>query len=131
MLISFNETAEYQLKHPITDEPLVDAKGNKMIAVIYSKQSSQYKNASNAMLKKVKAQGKKDVSIDDIESDAIELISACVKEFKNLHIEYYDESGVLQHYDPKDIKGVLTHAFWIREQLNREIVNLSNFSKVS
>jgi hypothetical protein len=128
MLIAFSETAEYQLKHPSTDEPLVDKAGKPMIAVIYGKQSSQYKNASNAMLKKVKKHGnKKDVSLDDIENDAIELIAACVKEFKNLHIEYLPG----EFLDPKDIQGTLTKAWWIREQLNKEIVNLSNFLMAS
>lgn len=127
MLIGFNETAEYTLKHPITGKDLKDKKGNPMVAVIYGKQSSQYKNASAAMIRAVKEKNEEGEESTDVETASIKLIASCVKEFKNLSIEY--EEG--KYLDPNNIEETLQIAFWIKDQLNREIVNLSNFSMVS
>lgn len=126
MLIGFNEIAEYQLVHPITKQPLKDEKGKPMLAVIYSRQSSQYKNANSVIARKAKekAIAGEESTPEEIEDGVLDMITSCVKEFKNLAIEY--EPG--KYLDPKDIKGTLQKAFWIKDQLNREIVNLANFS---
>jgi hypothetical protein len=120
MKIIFDETNEYQLKHPVNDEPLENAKGKPMTVEIYGKHTSVYKNAVNAMFKKRTG---KELTSDETRRQGDELLASCIKQFNNLEIEYAD--GKL--LDPNDIVGCLENAFWIREQIDSEITNLENF----
>lgn len=133
MLIAFKETTEIQLKHPITDEPLycLDKDGkpdiNKpMLAVIYGKHTSAYKNAYNRLMKSFQKAGKKQLDAQETEKRAMDLLVSCIEGFKNLDIE--TENGKLK---AADIESVLTDAFWIKDQIDRAIVDLENFTRTS
>ena len=125
MKIAFKESTDYQLLHPVTDEPLVDAKGEPMLVEIFGKHTSVYKNALNKLLKSSQS-SKKTISIEDSQSRGLDLLCECIGGFKNLDIE--TETGKL---DPKNVRSVLEDAFWIREQVDAQIVNLENFTMAS
>ena len=121
MKIAFKESTEFQLVHPITDEPLENAKGLPMMVEIYGKHTSVYKNAINKLLKSSQ-KNKKAADLQDAQERGLDLLCDCVAGFKNLEIE--TENGPL---DPKDIRGVLEGAFWIKDQIDSAIVDLENF----
>lgn len=129
MKIAFKETTDIHLKHPVTDEPLYclasDGKPDKarpMLAVIYGKHTSVYKNAYTRLMKSFQLAGKKQVDAAETEKQAMELLVSCVDKFRNLDIE--TENGKL---NPDNIESVLTDAFWIKNQIDRAIVDLENF----
>jgi hypothetical protein len=131
MKIAFKETTDIQLKHPVTDEMLFcltkDGKPDStrpMVAVIYGKHTSAYKNAYNRLMKSFQKAGKKPLDATETDKRALELLVSCVDKFKNLDIE--TENGKL---DPNNIEAVLTDAFWIRDQIDRAIVDLENFTQ--
>ena len=121
MKIIFDETNEYQLKHPTTGELLEDSKGKPMTVELYGKHTSVYKNAVNQSFKRRTA--KKDMSNDEIRQENDKLLAACVKGFKNLNIEYADGKFL----DPNDVISCFENAFWIRDQVDSAIVDLENF----
>lgn len=124
MKVIFDETSELQLRHPVTDEVLKDKKGNPMIAVIYGKHSSAYKNAHSNLVRELQKKGNKQKSsLEEAEEKSLNLIAACVKEFKNLNIEYADG----QFLDANDIPGTLKNAFWIKDQIDKAVFDLENF----
>lgn len=124
MKVIFDETSELELRHPVTDEVLKDKKGNAMIAVIYGKHSAAYKNAHNNLVRELQKKGSKNKSsLEDAEEKSLNLIAACVKEFRNLHIEYADGKFL----DPNDVLGTLKNAFWIKDQIDRAVFDLENF----
>ena len=125
MKIAFKESTDYQLLHPVTDEPLVDAKGEPMLVEIFGKHTSVYKNALNKHVKASQS-SKKAASIEDAQSRGLDLLCDCIVGFKNLDIE--TATGNL---DPKNVRSVLEDAFWIREQIDTQIVNLENFTIAS
>lgn len=121
MKIAFKESTEFQLAHPITDEPLENAKGQPMMVEIYGKHTSVYKNAINKLLKSSQ-KNKKSADLQDAQKRGLDLLCDCVAGFKNLEIE--TENGPL---DPNDVRGVLEGAFWIKDQIDSAIVDLENF----
>lgn len=133
MKIVFKETTEIQLKHPVTDEPLYclnkDGKQDKtrpMLAIIYGKHTSAYKNAYNRLMKSFQKAGKKQLDAAETEKRSLDLLVSCIEGFKNLDIE--TENGKLK---PDNIESVLTDAFWIKDQVDRAIVDLENFTQTS
>lgn len=127
MKIIFDQTSDLHIKHPITDEPLylTDADGKPikdkpMIAKIYGKHTSEYKNAISSLMKK--RSGKKNLSLEESNNQNNELLAACVAGFKNLDIE--TEYGKL---DPKNVVECFEKAFWLRDQVDSAVVDLENF----
>lgn len=120
MKIIFDESSSVQLKHPVSGEPLENAKGKPMTVEIYGKHTSAYKNAVNELFKK---RSGKELSTDETRRQGNELLAACIKQFNNLEIEY--EEG--KFLDANDPVSCLENCFWIREQVDEEIAELGNF----
>jgi len=128
MKIIFNDTADLQLLHPVTKEPLSLGKGKPVVAIIYGTHTSAYINVVNEAkrdaLNKRLASGDEEkseaVTLADIEKEQdnqLDFLCACVKGFKNLEIE--TENGKL---DPNDIRGVLSKTHWIKNQIDLAVV---------
>ena len=126
MKIAFKESTEFQLVHPITDEPLEDSKGNPMMVEIFGKHTSMYKNALNKLLKASQKRGKKQSDLNEAQKQGLDLLCDCIGGFINLEIE--TEDGKL---DPNDIRSVLEDAFWIKDQVDSAIMDLENFTIAS
>lgn len=125
MKIAFSETTEYQLVHPVTDEPLVNSKGLPMVAVLHGKHTAAYKNIIAELHKReLKRNQKKAYTVEESKERGTDILEACVESFKNLEIE--TENGPL---DPKNIRGILSDVFWIREQIDSAIVDIEAFSQ--
>ena len=123
MKIAFAESTELQLVHPITDEPLEDAKGNPMTVTVFGKHTSTYKNALNKLLKSSQKKGKKQTDLSEANEQGLTLLCDCIGGFKNLEIE--TENGKL---DPSNIRSVLEDCFWIKSQIDEEVMNLEAFT---
>lgn len=121
MKIIFDETSEYQLRHPITKEPLKDGKGRPMTVELYGKHTSVYKNAVNKMFKK--REPGEELTSEETRKQGTELLADCIKQFNNLNIEYADGKFL----DTNDVVSVLENAFWIRQQVDTAIDDLENF----
>ena len=126
MKIAFAESTDLQLVHPITDEPLFNAKGDPMLVEVFGKHTSVYKNALNKLLKSSQKKGKKQADLEEAQKQGLDLLCDCIGGFKDLEIE--TEDGKL---DPSNIRSVLEDAFWIKDQVDSAIVDLENFTQAS
>lgn len=130
MRIAFKEATEIHLTHPVTGEPLyclnpdgTPDTSRPMVAIIYGKHTSVYKNAYTRLMKSFQKAGKRQIDAAEADKQAMDLLVSCVDRFRNLDIE--TENGKL---NPDNIEAVLADAFWIKNQIDRAIVDLENFT---
>ena len=125
--ISFNDTAEMVIEHPVTGEPLADGKGGNQTITLFGIQSQQYRKAKHDNLNNRLNKRSKTVAAEQAEDDAAELLAACTKSFNRV-----DFGG--GPIDTKSAKETyLAHA-WLINQVDEFVADNKSFlveSKVS
>lgn len=121
MRIAFTETTVLKLKHPITEKPLINSKGESMSAVIYGRHTPIFQDVMDEM----KINQEKELSAEDNRKEALKLLSLCVSEFRNIELE--TESGVIDGASIESCLGV----FWIKEQIDSAVMDRELFLEPS
>lgn len=123
--LALKETTEFQLRHPVTDEPLwADKEQTKPVAIsLYGTSSKQYRNAITAMQNRQLRRGKKAVTAEALKDESVSLLVACSDAGVNLT---YDNAPLNSadafralYSDPK--------FSWIKDQVDNALGDPSNF----
>ena len=79
------EGTDMPVRHPVTDEVLMDAEGNISTIKLVGQDSTIYRKAANAITNR-RSRKMKMPKAEAIESDALELVSKCTVGWSNLLI---------------------------------------------
>lgn len=106
---AIQSTADIQLKHPITHEPLVD--GKKPVTVtLKSRANPEYRKAAVAFIEAVRADN---ASAEEKEAAAVTFLQAAIVGFSGINATAEDVSK--------------PEYLWLREQIDAAIGDVSNF----
>ena len=109
------------INHPVTDQPLTDAKGNQWRMLLAGKDSAVYRKAtSEAIQRRFNDQSK--VTPDLIENEQIQVLKACV-----LNFEHFVMSGEPLLYSEDNASMVVERFPWLREQIERVILDRERY----
>jgi hypothetical protein len=121
------DTIEVVLKHPNTEEVLLNEDKSPMTIELHATHSKAYKAAvhiqTNKQLKKVKGKGNKDFALtaEDLEESSLDIL---VKATKSWNITYGGEK-------PKLTKApeIYEKVFWIKDQIEEVLNSSLDFTK--
>lgn len=121
--------AELILLHPVTQVPLKDVETGEDVSItLVGIDSDTYKVAerkvTNAKLARVKGARGSKFTAEEIESNKVELLAACIVGWKNIALD-----GVNVDYNPVNAKKLLLKAGWVAEQVEEFVEDRSNFLK--
>lgn len=122
------DTIEVTIVHPFEDKVLKNEDDSDMTITLYTEYSKQYKaelhRQTNIKLKRMqKNGGKVDMTAEQIEESAYEMMAAITKEW---NITY---EGKLLPLTLENAKMVYTELFWLREQLEAAMADAKDFTK--
>ncbi len=127
------DAATYQIRHPVTNEPLVatpsskDGKGEPVTIDLLSADSDAFKSRQFAALNKRLRTGKKPkLNAEDIDEEALDLIAACITGWRNIELD-----GKPYPFSADNAKALLRRLPWLREQLDEAIADRANFIRTS
>ncbi|HEY9819108.1 MAG TPA: hypothetical protein V6D20_25345 [Candidatus Obscuribacterales bacterium] len=123
------DTVEVLIKHPITDEDLLNDDGTQMTITVYLPHSKEFKEASyevqNRRLKAVqKNRGKVDLDAEKLDREALEL------EAKTIAAWDITYGGKKPKLSLEAAKEVLSDLPWLRDQIAEAVANAQVFTKV-
>lgn len=122
-----SDTVEVTVVHPTTYEPLTNDDGSNMVITMYAPHSKEYKAAvheqTNKRLKQAQSKKKMDVTAQDLDEAALELLAKTTKDWK---ITY---GGVKPKFSVDKAKDIYDEVFWIRNQIEEAISNYLDFTK--
>lgn len=120
-----DEGAVMQLRHPGTDQPLLDGEAPITITLI-SRDSNQFQSlqrkVTNRRLQRAGKAGKLKVSIEEIEEDSIDLLVAATKGWQGIEFK-----GSVLPYSPENARVLYEALPWVKEQVDAFINDRSNF----
>lgn len=125
-----NQTAELELLHPVSNAPLIDADTNTPVSItVIGIDSDNYKATADVLQNKRLAKLKNNkgfkITVSEMESDTIELLSSCITGWKNIAIV----PGEALQFNTVNAKKLLLSVKWIKEQLQAFVEERSNFLK--
>lgn len=120
------------IKHPLTEEVLLNDDGSEMTITVYAPHSKDYKKVlhalANARIKKVQKKGKiagfEDMSLEELEEMSLDTLSKTTKEW---NITFGGECPKLTLEKAKEL---YTEVFWIKAQIEEALNNYLGFMKV-
>jgi hypothetical protein len=116
-----------ELKHPVTQEPLLNEDDSPMTISLYAPHTKEYKvvlwAVTDERLKAAAKTGKIEVKAEDLETQSIESLAKTTKEWS---ITFDSEKPPLS-YDKA--KQIYTEVFWIKDQLEAALSSYLNFLK--
>lgn len=126
--LALKDTAEVQLVHPVTEEPLFadEAQTKPVSIVIYGTSSKQYRNALSAMQNRQLKRGKKPATAEQMRDEGVALLVACSE--KAVNFQYNEQ--------PLDNDGAFEALYkdpaysWIKDQVDASLGSVSNFLEV-
>ena len=118
--ISFHDTAEMVIQHPVTGDPLPADKGGNQTVTLYGIQSQRYREAKHNSLNKRLSKRNKVITAEQVEDDAAELLSACTKSFNG--VDFGD--GLIKTDSAKDT--YIAHP-WLKNQVVEFIADNASF----
>ena len=126
-LIPTDDTIVVEIKHPVTDEPLLKDDGKTMSITVYAPHSSQYKSAvheqTNKRIQKA-AKGKKiTFTAEEIENATLELLAKTTKDW---NIQLNGKSPKFSVTEAMDLYGKLP---WLKSQVLEAQEDYSAFLK--
>lgn len=117
--IKFDEGSEMVVLHPTTGEPLVDEKGQPATIKLAGVDSETYRKASNRITnRRVKKGRSQQMTVERMEADTLELISACTLQWTGLMI-----GGKV----PKTPEELYSGAKWLRQQAEEYMHDRANY----
>ena len=108
------DEATVQITHPITKEPL------DITFTVYGSDSKQYRQAQRDTL--VARMESKTNTADNIESDELEILVRCTKDFTNIELD-----GEALEFSEENTRKVLKEYTWLKDQISMFIMNRTNF----
>ncbi len=111
------EGTDMPVRHPVTDEVLVDAEGNISTIKLVGQDSTIYRKAANAITNR-RARKMKMPKAEVIESDALELVSKCTVGWSNL---------LVNGEEPTSADALYRGNRWLREQADAWIHDRANY----
>lgn len=123
-----SDIVEVAIVHPATLDPLTNDDDSPMVITMHAPHSKGYKAAihdqTNKRLKK--AQGKKglDITAEELEESAMELLA---KTTKGWNITF---DGKQPEFTVSTAKAIYSEVFWLREQIEEALNNSLDFMKV-
>ena len=116
-----------ELKHPVTQEPLLNEDDSPMTVSLYAPHTKEYKTVlwavTDERLKAAAKTGKIEVKAEDLELQSIESLAKTTKEWS---ITFDSEKPTLS-YDKA--KQIYTEVFWIKDQLEAALSSYLDFLK--
>jgi hypothetical protein len=116
-----------ELKHPVTQEPLLNEDDSPMTVSLYAPHTKEYKTVlwavTDERLKAAAKTGKIEVKAEDLEVQSIESLAKTTKEWS---ITFDSEKPTLS-YDKA--KQIYTEVFWIKDQLEAALSSYLDFLK--
>jgi hypothetical protein len=125
--LSFRDTTDLQLRHPVTDEPLFDGnpEDGKIVGIaLYGTSSKQYRTAITAMQNRQLRRQKQKVNAETLREESVKLLVACSAHGINLDgpggiaLDNEDAFNAL-YSDPK--------LAWVKEQVDAALGDPANF----
>jgi hypothetical protein len=128
-LIPTTSIVELKLKHPFTREPLLNDDDTPMTITLYAVHSKEYKailhEQTNVRLKKAQGnKGRVDFTAEDLEESTIDLFAKATKDW-DLTFD-----GAKLKFSIGAAKDLYMQVFWMRDQIEEEISNSLDFTKV-
>ena len=124
-----DEGAFLQLRHPVTNELLVDKDDdNKPIGLtLLGSDSEAYRSSSlfrsNRRLKEAMKKGDKaNLSVESIDNDKLDCLAACTIKFHQIAVD-----GKQRQCSADEAKKLYTRFTWIREQAEQFIDDRGNY----
>ena len=121
-----NQTAELEVLHPISNAPITDEEGKKVIIILHGPDSKAQKDIirknKNEALSKAYKKKKMNMTAEQIESRGLELTIAATADWKHLAFE-----GEEPKCNPKNAREIYNKLPWLREQVEEFIRDRSNF----
>lgn len=117
------ESILVELRHPVTDEPLLTDKKEKVGIYVYGTASEQYRDAVSAMQRRALARGKKQVSVEVMKDEAVALLVAVSE--KALNLEYAGKPV----NSPESFRSLYADPqfSWLKEQVDTAVGETANF----
>ena len=121
--LALKDTSEIVLRHPVTDEELIDDKGEKAVVTVYGTASKEYRNALTSYQNRILGRKGKSVKVEQEIAEAVDFLVSCTASI----------SGVAVHGEiPKskdDFRNIYSDpAFsWLKKQVDDSIGDVSNF----
>lgn len=115
-----NEGAEIELKHPVTNAPI-----GVFITVVGTDSDIYQKNATTNRNKRLQAltnRKKLDMSAEDLDAEGMDMLVSCTTGCRNLV-----DNGVEVKYSPSAIREIYIKYAWIKDQVDVQIADRSNF----
>lgn len=127
-MIPTDDTIVIDLKHPVTEEPLVKDDGKVMTITVYAPHSNTYKaqihDQTNKRIQKA-AKGKKvTFTSEDMEASTLELL---VKTTKDWNIQFNNKSP---KFTPAEAADLYAKVPWLKQQVLDAQEDYSAFLKV-
>ena len=115
------------VRHPQTDEPLVDEKSGRPVTItLLGEDSDVYKQvshrSSDERLKKRVKKGRIEIRTAEIERDALEVLVACTKDWDGIVL---DGQGL--EFTPDNARKLYTRIPFVRDQAAEFINDRANF----
>lgn len=122
-----NTGAEFQLKHPTTDDKLgvfitVVGKDSDIFREFQRKTFNRYMR--DEALAKKKGKDVKIRSAEDLEDDSLDLLVACTLGWRNMV-----DAGQEVSFSPDEARRIYKKYPWIRDQVNEAVGDLELFMK--
>jgi len=122
-----SELIEILLYHPVTFDPLMnEGEQSEMSVTVYAPHSKKYKELfnerANKRLQVMQRTKKNQVTVEELEKDAVDLLSRIIKEWD---ITYDGEKPVLSVVKAKEVFEALP---WLRLQIEEAIEETLDFT---
>lgn len=121
-----NQTATLQVTHPVTFEPITDDEGNQVTIFLHGPDSAELKQVrrkwQNKQLNDSMKRRKMNISAEQLESQALEILITATKDWQHLAFE-----GEELPCTPANVRKIYTSLPWLKDQVDEFINERSNF----
>lgn len=111
------DTTDVVLYHPVSGEPLLNGDKTTMTITIHGPYSARYKKINHEqqnrrLIKAQRSGGKLNLTAEEIESSALEVLVKCVEEW---HVTLDKD---LEKFSEDKVREVFVSLPWVREQVD-------------
>ena len=122
---SADQGAEMEVRHPVTDDVLLDKDGNPVVMYVLGSDSSVLRNAMKERARKqLNARKSKLIDVDEAERVGSEMLAICITGWRGL-----SENGVEIQFSKSAAIDLFMRYTWLRSQVDAFINERENFFK--
>lgn len=122
-----NDTVTVEIKHPVTNEKLLNEDDSVMTITLYAPHTKEYKRVlwevTDQRLKEAAKNGRIEVKSEDLENQSLDSLAKTTKEWNIT----FDKAMPECNYE--NAKSVYTEVFWIKDQIEFAMSNYLDFLK--